>query len=62
MMMVLKSRMREDHKDNLWYNIQNDVDAPRKSIAYASGIEYEDSIDILKLLRSDLGRNSEGKI
>ena len=45
--------------DNLWYNIQNDVDAPRKSIAYASGIEYEDSIDILKLLRSDLGRNSE---
>ena len=43
--------------DNLWFNVASESSAPRSSIAYAGGIEFDDNIDILKVLRADLGRN-----
>jgi hypothetical protein len=43
--------------DNLWFNLEGDDKAPLSAIAYAGGLKYHENIDIVRLLRSDLGRD-----
>jgi len=42
--------------DNLWHNVKDNHSAPLKAIAYAGGLEYQNNIDCMRLLRADLGR------